>query len=61
MASTPLPANPQPSGTSLGRWLSHRDRGWYILGYVLLVIIGLWTIFPFYWQLATSVQVGAMP
>ncbi len=37
-------------------WLSRRNRGWYLLGYVLLVIIALWTIFPFYWQLATSLR-----
>jgi multiple sugar transport system permease protein len=42
--------------TSLLAWLGHKNRGWYALAYVLLVILSLWTIFPFYWQLATSLR-----
>jgi multiple sugar transport system permease protein len=37
-------------------WLSRKNRGWYALGYVLLAILSAWTIFPFYWQLATSLR-----
>lgn len=40
-------------------WLSHRNRGWYLIAYVLLVLISLWTIFPFYWQVATSLRSDA--
>lgn len=40
-------------------WLARKNRGWYLLGYVLLVLITLWTIFPFYWQLATSLRSDA--
>jgi ABC-type glycerol-3-phosphate transport system permease component len=37
-------------------WLSRKNRGWYLLGYVILAIMTLWTVFPFYWQLATSLR-----
>ncbi len=35
-------------------WLSRKNRGWYLLGYIILAVMTLWTVFPFYWQLATS-------
>lgn len=44
---------------SISAWLSHRNRGWYIIGYVLLVLIAIWTIFPIYWQVATSLRSDA--
>jgi multiple sugar transport system permease protein len=37
-------------------FLPRRNRGWYILAYVGLALLALWTIFPFYWQIATSVR-----
>lgn len=40
-------------------WLSHRNRGWYLIAYILLVLISLWTIFPFYWQVVTSLRSDA--
>src|SRR5436853_5688877 len=42
--------------TGLARWLTRKNRGWYILAYVLLALLSIWTIFPFYWQLATSLR-----
>ena len=47
----------QPSRVqALWRWLAYRGRGYMILGYTLLVVLSLWTLFPVYWQLATSVR-----
>jgi multiple sugar transport system permease protein len=40
-------------------WLSRKNRGWYLVAYVLLVFLALWTIFPFYWQVATSLRSDA--
>jgi ABC-type glycerol-3-phosphate transport system permease component len=37
-------------------WLGRKNRGWYVLAYVLLAVLSIWTIFPFYWQLATSLR-----
>src|SRR5919202_5810057 len=37
-------------------WLARKNRGWYLLGYVALAILTFWTVFPFYWQLATSLR-----
>jgi len=41
---------------TLRGWLAYRGRGYMILGYTLLVVLSLWTLFPVYWQLATSVR-----
>ena len=35
-------------------WLARKNIGWYVLAYVLLALLSIWTVFPFYWQLATS-------
>ena len=45
--------------TSISAWLSRKNRGWYLIAYVLLVILALWTIFPFYWQVVTSLRLDA--
>ena len=37
-------------------WLATKNRGYYLAGYLLLATLGIWTIFPVYWQLATSVR-----
>src|ERR1041385_7290343 len=37
-------------------WLSRKNRGWDVLAYGLLALLSIWTIFPFYWQLATSLR-----
>jgi multiple sugar transport system permease protein len=37
-------------------WLARKNFGWYALAYVLLALLSIWTIFPFYWQLATSLR-----
>ena len=41
---------------SIVSWLSRKNRAYYLLGYVLLILLSAWTIFPFYWQIATSVR-----
>src|SRR3954454_3161534 len=35
-------------------WLNQKNRGYYLAGYLLLFVLGFWSFFPFYWQLATS-------
>jgi multiple sugar transport system permease protein len=47
---------PRSRSTSLVVWLSRKNRGWYALAYVLLAVLSIWTIFPFYWQVATSLR-----
>jgi multiple sugar transport system permease protein len=42
--------------TPLVGWLTRKNRGWYVLAYVLLAVLSIWTIFPFYWQVATSLR-----
>jgi multiple sugar transport system permease protein len=37
-------------------WLNKKNRGYYLAGYLLLFILGSWTAFPFYWQVATSLR-----
>jgi multiple sugar transport system permease protein len=37
-------------------FLPRRNRAWYLVGYALLLLLSLWTIFPLYWQIATSVR-----
>jgi multiple sugar transport system permease protein len=58
MAVVTRAARPAPRARSmpLVGWLAHKNRGWYVLAYVLLAILSIWTIFPFYWQLATSLR-----
>lgn len=40
-------------------WLSRKNRGWYLLAYVLLAFFTLWTVFPVYWQVVTSLRLDA--
>jgi ABC-type glycerol-3-phosphate transport system permease component len=40
----------------IASWLARKNRGWYVVGYLLLIALALWTVFPFYWQLATSLR-----
>jgi multiple sugar transport system permease protein len=47
-------ARPAARAGSIVTWLSRKDRGWYLIGYVILAILSFWTIFPFYWQIATA-------
>jgi multiple sugar transport system permease protein len=56
-------ANISLSRSSQGRtnipvysWLARHNRGYYVAGYVLLAFLGIWTAFPFYWQIATSLR-----
>jgi ABC-type glycerol-3-phosphate transport system permease component len=47
---------PARRSASFLSWLNRKNRGWYLAGYLLILLLSLWTIFPFYWQLATSVR-----
>jgi multiple sugar transport system permease protein len=49
-------ATRRESGIPLVRWLSRKNHGYHLLGYFLLFIVGIWTVFPFYWQVATSLR-----
>src|SRR3954451_8394082 len=40
-------------------YLAEKNRGYYLAGYTVLIVLGLWTAFPIYWQLATSVRSDA--
>jgi multiple sugar transport system permease protein len=40
-------------------WLAQKNRGYFIAGYGILIFLGLWTVFPVYWQLATSLRSDA--
>src|SRR4051794_4165174 len=40
-------------------WLARKNRGYYLAGYAVLAILGLWTAFPVYWQIATSLRSDA--
>ena len=44
------------SGLPVISWLARKNRGYYLLGYVFLLVVAGWTFFPFYWQLATSLR-----
>src|SRR5205085_3448902 len=35
-------------------WLARKNRGWLILGYVILTVLTLWAIIPCYWMIVTS-------
>jgi len=37
-------------------WLNRKNRGYYLAGYLILFVLGAWTAFPFYWQIATSLR-----
>jgi len=37
-------------------WLNRNNRGYYLAGYGLLFFLAIWTAFPFYWQIATSLR-----
>jgi ABC-type glycerol-3-phosphate transport system permease component len=50
---------PRARSTSVGAWLARKNRGWYIVAYVLLVVLAIWTLFPFYWQVVTSLRSDA--
>jgi multiple sugar transport system permease protein len=34
--------------------LTRKNRGWLLLGYVIIVVMALWAVTPFYWMLLTS-------
>lgn len=57
MAQAVRPAErPRTTERNLGLWLAHRNRGYFVVGYAVLLLLSLWTLFPVYWQVATSVR-----
>src|SRR5215210_3204266 len=40
-------------------YLAQKNRGYYVAGYTILAVLGIWTAFPVYWQLATSLRSDA--
>src|SRR6266536_6692885 len=61
MASIGGVAHPASSGRSIPvySWLAQKNRGYYLAGYAILTTLGLWTAFPVYWQIATSLRSDA--
>jgi ABC-type glycerol-3-phosphate transport system permease component len=53
------PARSGGSSVPVISWLAQRNRGYYVAGYLILFLMGAWTAFPFYWQLATSIRADA--
>lgn len=52
---------PEKSGSSIPvlSWFAKNNRGYLTVGYIILFLMGGWTAFPFYWQLATSFRADA--
>src|SRR3954466_2112590 len=40
-------------------WVAQKKSGHFLAGYAILVFMGLWTAFPVYWQIATSLRSDA--
>ncbi len=59
MQAVVKPVTPTSQARGVRGYLAYKDRGWYILGYLLLAIIALWTVLPVYWMLVTSVKPDA--
>lgn len=59
MASINLAHSSGSRSIPVWTWLSKKNRGYYFAGYIILVILGSWTAFPVYWQLATSLRSDA--
>lgn len=59
MASVNLAHSSVSRSIPVWTWLSKKNRGYYFAGYIILVILGSWTAFPVYWQLATSLRSDA--
>jgi multiple sugar transport system permease protein len=52
----PTGASARSREVPLLSWLARKNRGYFLLGYTILGLLSLWTIFPFYWQVATSLR-----
>ena len=60
MASFPVShSSSRRSSIPVYSWLAQNNRGYFLAGYLILGVIGLWTAFPVYWQLATSLRSDA--
>jgi multiple sugar transport system permease protein len=40
-------------------YLARKNRGWLLLGYVVIAVFAIWTIIPIYWELLTSFKTEA--
>ena len=40
-------------------YLARKNRGWLLLGYVVIAAFAIWTIIPIYWELLTSFKTEA--
>ncbi len=58
MASLSRTAAPSRTLPLVG-YLGKRNRGWLLLGYLILLAAALWTIVPIYWMILTSVKTEA--
>src|SRR5215210_4395231 len=58
MANVSLHAGAEAPARSIPvwSWLATKNRGYFLAGYLVLAVLGIWTLFPFYWQLATSLR-----
>jgi ABC-type glycerol-3-phosphate transport system permease component len=58
MAQVGRLANPaaRPRSIPVYSWLATKNRGYFLAGYAVLLVLALWTAFPFYWQIATSLR-----
>jgi ABC-type glycerol-3-phosphate transport system permease component len=59
MASMHLPQASGPRSIPVWSWLARKNRGYYIAGYAILIFLGIWTAFPVYWQIVTSLRSDA--
>jgi multiple sugar transport system permease protein len=46
-------------GGSLRRWLEKENRGWLLVGYLILALAVVWTILPLYWVTISSLKPDA--
>src|SRR5215469_5602782 len=40
-------------------YLARKNRGWLLLGYVVIAVFAIWTVIPIYWELLTSFKTEA--
>src|SRR4051794_15639907 len=51
----------QSTGSSIPvlGWFAKNNRGYLTVGYLILLVMGGWTAFPLYWQIAPSFRSDA--
>jgi multiple sugar transport system permease protein len=45
---------PERRSIPIVSYLAKKDRGWLLLGYLIIAVLAIWTIIPIYWQILTS-------